>query len=133
MSNKKLGSDFEREFAQILDSHGFWVHLMAQNAAGQPFDILAARNGKAYPIDAKVCVYDYFRLDRVEDNQKFSMFKWRERGNRHGWFALKLSDGQIRMVADKTIGQLIREGIHTMTQNMILEYGFLLEEWVEIY
>ena len=106
---------------------------MAQNAAGQPFDILAARNGKAYPIDAKVCVNDYFRLDRVEDNQKFSMFKWRERGNRHGWFALKLSDGQIRMVADKTIGQLIREGIHTMTLNMILEYGFLLEEWVEIY
>ena len=66
MSNKKLGSDFEREFAQILDSHGFWVHLMAQNAAGQPFDVLAARNGKTYPIDCKVCVNDYFRLDRVE-------------------------------------------------------------------
>lgn len=133
MSNKKLGSDFEREFAQILDSHGFWVHLMAQNAAGQPFDVLAARNGKTYPIDCKVCVNDYFRLDRVEDNQRLSMWKWRERRNKHGWFALKLSNGDIWMVADKTIEQFASDGLHTLTSKMIETYGFVLEEWVEIY
>lgn len=133
MSNKKLGSDFERQFAQILDQNGFWVHLMAQNAAGQPFDVIAARNDKVYPIDCKVCVNDYFRLDRVEDNQRLSMWKWRERGNRQGWFALKLSNGDICMVSENTIRQFASDGLHTMTTRMIETYGFLLEEWVQIY
>lgn len=39
MSNKKLGNAFEMELCNILSSHGFWVHNLAQNSAGQPADI----------------------------------------------------------------------------------------------
>ena len=66
-SNKKLGSDFEGRFSQELFKMGFWVHLLTQNSAGQPADIIASRNGKAALIDCKVCEKGYLRLDRVED------------------------------------------------------------------
>ena len=133
MSNKKLGSDFERQLAKIMDAYGFWVHIMAQNEAGQPFDLIAARNGKVYPIDCKVCANDYFRFERVEDNQRFSMMKWKMKGNGHGWFALKLSNGDIYMVSAASIQQCSEDGLHTMTGRAIQTYGFLFEEWVEIY
>ena len=54
-NNKKLGNDFESRFCEILYSEGFWVHNLAQNSAGQPADVIAARNGKTYLIDCKVC------------------------------------------------------------------------------
>ena len=44
ISNKKLGNSFEEEFAELLYEHGFWVHLLQQNAAGQPADIIATKN-----------------------------------------------------------------------------------------
>ena len=116
-----------------LGTHGFWVHLMAQTAAGQPADIIAARNGKTYLIDCKVCSHDYFRLDRVEENQHLAMMKWSETGNKFGWFALKLSNGDVYMVSEKSIRCVEADGLHTLTKNLILTYGFSLDEWVEIY
>lgn len=133
MNNKKSGNSFERELAKTLADHGFWVHILAQNQAGQPFDIIAARNGKVYPIDGKVCANDCFRLERVEENQKLSMWRWFKTGNLHGWFALKLSNGDIYMVSDGTIQQYFKDRIYTMSRKAIETYGYLVEEWVQIY
>ena len=58
MSNKKLGNSFESELCEILSMYGFWCHNLAQNSAGQPADVIAVRNGKAYLIDCKVCSTD---------------------------------------------------------------------------
>lgn len=91
-SNRKIGNTFEAELCQMLYDNGFWVHNMAQNKAGQPADIIAVRNGKAYLIDAKVCSNNEFPLKRVEENQELSMNLWNDRGNGQGWFALKLND-----------------------------------------
>lgn len=133
MSNKQQGNAFERELAKILAEHGFWVHILAQNQAGQPFDIIAARKGYTWPIDCKVCMNDYFRLERVEDNQAKAMALWRFRGNRECWFALKLSNGTIYMIAYRTI-RYYKEinKIHTLTSDMIKRDGFTLEEWMGI-
>lgn len=60
MSNKKLGNDFESEFCKILSEHGYWCHNMAQNAAGQPADVIAVKDTIAYLIDCKVCSNDKF-------------------------------------------------------------------------
>ena len=46
MSNKSNGTDFEKEFAQKLSDHGFWVHRMQDNQNGEPFDVIAARDGE---------------------------------------------------------------------------------------
>ena len=133
MSNRSVGNAFEREFAQTLAHYGFWVHLMAQTASGQPADVIAVRNGKPYLIDCKVCEQDWFRFDRIEDNQFCAMQRWFETGNPHGWFALKLSNGEVYMVNNRTIRDLYSEGFCSMTLRSIENYGFTLEEWVSIY
>lgn len=50
MSNKSAGTQFEREFAARLAAEGFWVHRFQDNKNGQPCDVIAARNGEAYPM-----------------------------------------------------------------------------------
>ena len=98
MSNRSDGNRFERELCVALSVNGFWVHNFAQNAAGQPADVIAVKNGKAYLIDCKVCKNDVFLFSRIEYNQELAMRKWREAHNGSGWFALELSDGLVYML-----------------------------------
>ena len=99
MSNKKIGNTFEVELGELLSAYGFWVHLLCQNSAGQPADVIAVRNGNAYLIDCKVCSTDKgFALSRMEDNQDLAMDLWNECGNDQGWFAMKLPTGEIFML-----------------------------------
>ena len=71
--NRKIGNSFETEFCELLFQYGFWCHNMAQNAAGQPADIIAVKGKTAYLIDCKVCSNNRFPLSRVEENQHFAM------------------------------------------------------------
>lgn len=128
-SNRKTGVSFERELCQILAGYGFWAHDLAQNAAGQPFDVLAAKDGRSVPIDCKVCENDVFKLARIEENQFSAMTLWRETGNGEGWFALKLSDGAIYMAS------LLMMETFSYTRSVlgradILRYCKRLDQWV---
>lgn len=128
-TNRKTGTSFERELCEELSRYGFWAHNLAQNSAGQPFDVIAARDGKVYPIDAKVCEKDVFRLVRIEDNQFSAMTLWKDTGNGEGWFALKLSCGKVYMIPLS----LMETYSHTKTvlsRSDILEVGVPLELWV---
>lgn len=93
MNNKQAGNEFEREFCEILAIDGFWAHFMGGNRNGQPADIIAVRNKKAYLIDAKDCQNDRFEFRRIEDNQHMAMRCWELCGNNQGLFALKTSKG----------------------------------------
>lgn len=94
MSNRKIGNGFEQEFAEILSRHGYWVHIIAQRSEGQPADIIAVKNGRAYLIDCKVCSTKRgFDLSRIEENQLFAMRLWSKCGNGSAWFAIKTDDG----------------------------------------
>jgi len=88
MTNKKSGNAFETFFCNVLFFNGFWVHNLAQNQAGQPADVIAVKNGKAYLIDCKVCSGKGFPFSRIEENQDSSMRLWAATGNGTGWFAL---------------------------------------------
>lgn len=92
MDNKTLGNSFEDRFCQTLFENGFWAHNLAQNSAGQPADVIAARNGFTYLIDCKVCSAKGFSLSRIEDNQELSMNLWNDTGNGQGWFALEVKN-----------------------------------------
>ena len=105
MTNKKIGNDFESDFCEILFNEGFWVHNMAQNASGQPADVIAARNGKTYLIDCKVCSVRGFALSRMEENQDLSMELWKACGNGEGWFAVLIGE-QIAMIPHFTVKAL---------------------------
>lgn len=96
---KKIGSDFEKEFCGMLTKDGFWNHFFTPDARGaQPFDVVAVRKGKAYAIDCKTCVANYFTLDRLEDNQMYAFEHWTACGNGIPWIAVK-HEGEVYMVA----------------------------------
>ena len=129
MSNKKLGNDFESQFCEILFEQGFWCHNLAQNQVGQPADVIAVRNGKAYLIDCKVCVNDTFPFSRIESNQHTAMTLWKQSGNDYGWFALQLSNKEVYMIAhDMMIAlSLIQSYI---AKDLITHYGLPLDKWL---
>lgn len=102
MNNKRQGTAFEKEFAGLLSEHGFWVHRLKDNENGQPFDLIAARDGKTYVIDCKDCGSERFRLSRVEENQSSAMRLWEGTGNKPGLFAIRnRKTGDICMVTRK--------------------------------
>ena len=129
MTNKKIGNDFESRFCEILYREGFWVHNLAQNASGQPADVIAARNGKTYLVDCKVCSNRGFALSRMEENQDLSMELWKACGNGEGWFAVLIGE-QIAMIPHFTV-KALRNQQSYMNEMEIREYGTPLEKWLK--
>lgn len=129
-NNRKTGNTFEADFCEILFEHGFWVHNMAQNRAGQPADVIASKNKVSYLIDCKVCENNTFPLSRVEENQHNAMDLWKECGNGEGWFALKVEEEEIVMIPHFSIKALMREkSVLNLTD--IRGYGVKLERWLK--
>ena len=129
MINKKLGNDFEQELCHILADAGYWVHNFEKRKNGQPADIIAVKNGKAYLIDAKVCMYEVFPFRRIEENQHLSMDMWIECGNITPYFALKARN-EIYMVSYVTIKNLIRKGKKQLNLEDMNKYGTRLATWL---
>ena len=128
MSNKSMGNHFETELCEILSEHGFWAHNLAQNASGQPADIIAVKEGEAYLIDCKVCSTGKFSFNRIEDNQDLAMDLWDECGNGDGLFALKF-ETEIYLVDRESI--LNCSNLHpAMTEELAATYGESLDEWL---
>lgn len=129
MTNKKIGNDFESDFCEILFEQGFWVHNFAQNQDGQPADVIAARNGKTYLIDCKVCSVRGFALSRMEENQDLSMELWKTTGNGEGWFAVLIGE-EILMIPHLTV-KALRATQSYMNELELREYGTPLEKWLK--
>lgn len=128
--NRKVGTGFERNLCISLSGYGFWAHNLAQNSQGQPFDIIAARNGKSYPIDCKDCAKDIFKMERIEENQASAMILWRETGNGEGWFALRMSNGAVYFIPFSKLESL-SVWKKVLSAAEIKLYGIPLREWVE--
>lgn len=127
--NKKVGNTFERDLCLSLSGYGFWAHNLAQNSQGQPFDVLAAKDGKPYPIDCKVCEKNIFKMERIEENQALAMMLWRETGNGEGWFALKLNNGEVFFLTFSLLEELSLTK-HALSESEIRRYGVTLGKWV---
>ena len=128
VSNKKMGNAFERELCDILADHGFWCHNMAQKKDGQPADVIAVRNKRAWLIDCKVCKNDRFPLSRIEENQRNAMKLWSECGNGRGWFALKISTG-IYMISLVQLERLETLKFKSLSAADIALAGLSLDRW----
>jgi Holliday junction resolvase len=82
MNNKRWGTQWEKEFCNLLAAQGFWVHFITpDNRGAQPFDVIAARGGTAYAFDCKTCADNWFNITRLEDNQVMAFEKWLRCGN----------------------------------------------------
>jgi len=127
-SNRANGNAFEKLFSELLFENGFWVHNMAQNASGQPADIIAVREGKPLIIDCKRCDKG-FALSRIEENQEMAMSLWKSRGNGEGWFSILNSDGDILMFSLSLLKSLKRTK-RVLTASDLKVYGIPFERWV---
>lgn len=128
--NRRVGTGFEKQLCMSLSGYGFWAHNLAQNSQGQPFDIIAARNGKSYPIDCKDCAKDIFKMERIEENQSSAMFLWRETGNGEGWFALRMTNGAIYFLPFSKLESLSLSKA-VLSASEIRRFGIPLGKWVE--
>jgi len=129
VTNKKLGNDFEARLCEILFEEGFWCHNLAQNQAGQPADVIAVKNQKAYLIDCKVCSNNSFALSRMEDNQDLAMEHWKDCGNGEGWFAILIGESDIYMIPHFTI-RALSKAQSSLRNRDIIEYGTPLVKWL---
>lgn len=130
ITNRTMGNSFEHEFCEILADEGFWCHNMAQNASGQPADVIAVIDKKPYLIDCKVCKNDRFAFSRIEENQSSAMKYWDYCGNGVGWFALKTSAG-IYMLSFPLLDQISRKTKKSLSLNDICKYGTSLDRWMQ--
>lgn len=129
-SNKVTGTQFERDFAKILAEHGFWAHRMQDNKNGQPFDIIAAKNGNVYAIDCKDCQSDVFSFERIEENQRSAMSLWEACGNRGAVFAIRYPGNEIRIFGYSVICYLEDKGWKQMRRKDAETAGIGLEEFL---
>ena len=129
--NKKIGNDFEQELCQIFADAGYWTHNFANRKNGQPADIIAVKDGRAFLIDAKVCMYESFPFRRIEDNQRLAMDMWQECGNGTSYFALKARN-EVYIVAYDTIKDLQKKGKKQLNFEDMNKYGTRLATWLRI-
>lgn len=123
MNNKACGSRFERIFARMLAMEGFWVHVFQDNRNGQPFDVIAVKNGKAFVFDCKACTGKTFRLSRMEANQISAMKRWEECGNLEGAFAVRYATGNIYILPFQELMSLRSRKIKSLDEQQAGEVG----------
>jgi len=130
-SNRITGGRFEQELSHILAEHGFWVHVMQQNKAGQPADIIALRGRFHTLIDCKVCDNGFFAFERIEENQKMAMKMFFRKAGELSYFALKLPDGSIRMVSLERCETLKNRGKRRISEEDMTKETWNLDSWLE--
>lgn len=129
--NRTVGGRFEQELAQMLSREGFWAHVLQQNKAGQPADLIAARGAYCTLIDAKVISDDKgFPLTRVEENQRLAMTRFSERTGNACWFAVRLPDGAIHLISSMFVLGMVAAGNSSISEKFIREYTYSYEDWM---
>lgn len=131
MNNKSNGTAFEKEFAELLSEHGFWVHRMQDNVNGQPFDVIAAKNNDTMIFDCKDCRSNIFYLRRIEENQRNAMKLWEECGNPEGVFAVRYPDGGVFLFPISEIDKALSDGMRYIDREHAKYYGAPLNTWLE--
>ena len=129
--NRTTGGKFEQELSHLLAENGFWVHVMQQNKAGQPADIIAVRGKFHTLIDCKVCENGFFAFERIEDNQRSAMKRFFNRCGELCYFALKLPDETMWMVSMERIETLKGRGKKRLTDKDIREQTWSMDNWID--
>ena len=130
--NRTVGGKFEQELSHILADNGFWVHVMQQNKAGQPADIIAVKGKFHTLIDCKVISDNKgFSFERIEENQKYAMRTFQKKGQELCWFALKLPDETIWMITLERLETVRNRGNRRITDNDIRTNTMPIDKWLE--
>ncbi len=92
-NNKKLGSNFENDFARYLFDNKYWVHLIAgaSHTGSQPCDIIAVKDNVIQLFDCKTLSdkTSRFPIHRIEENQRLAYDRFKKFNN-HSDFSLAI-------------------------------------------
>lgn len=130
MSNKAIGNRFEREMSKALAENGFWCHVMQQNKAGQPADIIAVKGRYHVLIDCKEMSDERFEFYRAEENQRLAMNRFQKRCVQVCWFALKLPNNEIRMLSYSHLLRLEKKGKKSLGGEELMKNTVPLSAWL---
>ena len=130
--NRTQGGRFEQELAQKLYEAGFWAHVIQQNKAGQPADIICCKGLYSALIDAKLrSTEGGFPLRRVEENQRYAMKRFTDRTGNACWFAVKLADGEIHMISSLFVFDMIQHDRSAISEDFIRGYTMTFDKWLD--
>lgn len=129
--NRTTGGKFEQELSHMLAEHGFWCHVMQQNKAGQPADIIAVKGKFHTLIDCKVCDQGYFSFDRIEENQRSAMRTFFRKAGELSYFALKLPDESIRLVSLERAETIRNRGKNRISAEDMTKETWNIEDWLD--
>lgn len=93
MQNTTIGTNFEKDLAQILSKNGFWVRMDSRGRNGQTVDLIACKNNVPYLIECKYCKSEYFDMRRVENNQNMALKRFKLCGNTNTFFVFSTPSG----------------------------------------
>lgn len=131
--NRSVGGGFEQEFAKILADDGFWAHVMQQNKAGQPADIIAVKGKYHTLIDCKVISAEKgFPLSRIEENQRSAMTRFQTRCGESCWFAMRLMDESVWLMSLGRLLAMEKAGMKRLSEDCIREKALALQNWLEM-
>lgn len=129
--NRSTGGKFEQELSHMLAERGFWCHVLQQNKAGQPADIIAVKGKFHTLIDCKVCDQGYFSFDRIEDNQRSAMRQFFRKAGELSYFALKLPNDEIRMVSLERAETIRNRGKNRISAEDMHKETWHIQDWLE--
>jgi Holliday junction resolvase len=130
-SNRLAGGRFEQELARRLADAGFWVHVMQQNKAGQPADLIAVKGKFHTLIDCKVVgEKNGFPFTRIEENQRFAMRSFTRKTGELCYFALKLADDSVWMISLSRLETLAGRGAKGLSDDGIRKHAWDFESWL---
>lgn len=94
INNKKLGSNFEKDFMKYMSKKGYWVAYFEgrANIGSQPCDLICVRRDWAELYDCKTLANKngLFPIDRIEENQRLAFQRLRKCRNPNTDFALAI-------------------------------------------
>lgn len=81
MKNHEIGKITEFNAAKFFSEKGYWVYRCPRTEAGQPADLIVAKDNKITLVEVKHCKSDRFSLNRIEPNQLTTYKFFKRKGN----------------------------------------------------
>lgn len=127
MKNHEIGKITEFKAAEFFSDKGYWVYQCPKTEAGQPADLIIAKNNIITLVEVKHCKNNRFTLNRIEPNQLSTYDFYKTKGNTNHKILIKFKKG-VYMMDFGYIKEFINQGVKSITVTDLEELGERLHE-----
>lgn len=127
MKSHEIGKVTEFKAAQFFSDKGYWVYQCPKTEAGQPADLIIAKNNIITLVEVKHCKNNRFTLNRIEPNQLTTYDFYKTKGNTNHKILIKFKKG-VYMMDFSYIKEFISQGYKSITVADLEELGERLYE-----